>query len=259
MRFLVILTVLIPTFSFADFGIEFSYRQIPTLIKEMDHYRNSDTNNQYITYDYVHKNLQTGMISLYFGDSLRGRDDVKDDKPVTKTWLNPNRGAGYTFAFNILISNYGRKADLLAFDLTLGKRIVIIPHLFHIYGEIGPSIFKQEWKAPAPYSPSRSNYTNLDTYELQNNFLGVVLAAGIQLQVLKGIKFFIKSEFRQYGPEIGFGESNGHMKFMNKLPFVDKEIGEYYDDLVDNNFNNGREIRDDFLDESLRLGVRFTF
>lgn len=243
MKFLVLLSVLVPTFSFADFGFEFSYRNIPISYQpQFGHYWNDDEwRNQN---PYQNTNLETVMFSVYFGDSLRGRDK---DENVRKWlgWLNPNRGAGYTLSFNFLMGSIKRQVDIKAYDITIGKRLVIVPHLLHIYADVGPSISHEKWIEPG--------------YTFINKYIGMTASTGVQVQVLKGIKFYAEAEFRKYGPEWGYNESNGNINFQNKLPLVDKEYSDYYDDIRSDNYHNGREVRDELINESIRFGVRFTF
>ena len=231
MRFLVLLAVLVPTFSFADFSVGFSYRKIPVMIQERDS-------------DPLYQNISAGTFSLYWGDSLRGRDNEKNNKGVRKTWLNPNRGAGYTLQFNYTLANWRRKVDIRAYDLLIGKRLVIFPHLLHIYSSIGPSMLRE------------GHYNDFLHDYVHNRLLGLVANVGVQTQVLKGVKFFAEAEFRGYGPVLANDVENASVVFMNKIPFVEKEIKDYYENFET---NNGRQFKNDILNESIRFGVRFTF
>ena len=162
-------------------------------------------------------------------------------KGKINNWLNPNKGAGYTFNINLLFATVENTVDVMSFDFLIGKRIFIIPHLVHIYGRLGPTVMAEYWKN--------------DPIELRNNRLGIVGSAGLQIQTLKGIKFYIESEYRDYGLAL-HEESYSSVNIINKLPLVDKEIKDYYNEFET---NKGRELRDNLINESLRFGIRFTF
>lgn len=245
MRILSLFFVLFPSVVLADFGVEFSYRSIPVMYQPQDGYyweQYGENKNNYQT-----QKLDSVMFSVYFGDSLRGRDTNKKNKNEKKKfgWLNINRGAGYTLSFNLMMASIKRQVDIRSYDITIGKRLVVIPHLFHVYADVGPSISHEKWMKGG--------------YNFINKYIGMTASMGVQLQVLKGVKFYTEAEFRKYGPSYGWSESNGNVNFQNKLPLVDKEYDDYYNDFVDNDYHNGREIRKELIDESIRFGVRFTF
>jgi len=296
-KIIIVLYSLLFTTAFADTGIEFSYRSIPSYINRYD----SETESTKTYY----KQLQSTMFSFYVGDFLKGRDKKEEGRWETKyfisvfeppskkypvgrmiekevdigdassaeeinsnntwsngkvpkvyerkvwveprlkgkinNWLNPNKGAGYTFNINLFIASVENEVDLMSFDFLLGKRLFIVPHLVHVYGKIGPSIMAEYWKN--------------DYLELRNNRLGIVGAAGIQVQTLKGIKFYVEAEYRDYGLPL-HEESRSSVNILNKLPLVEKEVKDYYNEF---DRNSGREIRDNLINESLRFGIRFTF
>jgi hypothetical protein len=155
---------------------------------------------------------------------------------VLPGWLNPNRGAGYTLVFNVHAASLERQVDFYAIDAALGKRLFLIPHLFHIYGRVGLSILASYW----------SEYG--DRYV--NSQLGAVGNFGLQVQALKGVKFFVESEFRGYGPFFA-EEASGHVEMINKFPF--------WRDRVTYRPEKKEETVRTAVKESLRFGLRFTF
>lgn len=164
-------------------------------------------------------------------------------------WANPNRPAGYTLSLNIVFGNITKTVDIYGVDLLIGKRIFVIPHLFHVYGKIGPSIMAESWQI------RRGSIDALRYDRWVNSNLGVVVSGGMQIQVLKGIKFFTEVEFRGYGPALAY-ETDASITLLNKLPFMEREVKDYYNDYER---NAGMESYRKLMKESLRFGVKFTF
>ena len=299
MKSLVVLLIA-PTILFADAGIEFSYRPIPSYVSYLPSFPDGNQRTSYET-------IETGMLSFYLGDTLKGHSKTKGGYYVTKFfvrvfeepsekhpvgrmveqevdigdavtaeeinmrnawkkntdrvskvyakqvwveskvkgvlpgWTNPNRGAGYTLSLNVLFGSITKTVDIYGVDLLIGKRVFIIPHLFHVYGKIGPSIMAESW--------------HLRNDRWVNSNLGAVVSGGMQVQVLKGIKFFTEVEFRGYGPALAY-ETDASVTLLNKLPFMDREIQDHYNDYQT---NNGMESYRNMMKESLRFGIKFTF
>ena len=295
MKFLILALFLFPSVIFADYGMSMSYRSIPAYAKGDDgitHFRT----------------IETGMLSFYLDDTLKGHSKTKGGYYVTKfyvrvyedpserhpvgrmveqevdigdaqtveeinmrnawkkntdrvskvyakqvwvpakvkgvlpSWTNPNRGAGYTLSLNFVFGSLERKVDIYGVDLLIGKRLFIIPHLFHIYGKMGPSIMGENWNTPWGYADV-------------NVGLGAVVSGGMQIQVLKGIKFFTEAEFRGYGPVLR-NETSASITLVNKMPFTEKEVQDYYREYEP---NQGKASAKGLVRESLRFGIRFTF
>ena len=299
MKFLVALLAA-PSILFADAGVEFSYRPIPAYVSYLPSFPEGTQRTSFET-------IETGMISFYLGDTLKGHsktdggyyatkffvrvfEEPSDNYPVGRMieqevdigdaetaeeinmrnawkkntdrvskvyakqvwveskvkgvlpgWTNPNRGAGYTLSLNVLFGSITKTVDIYGVDLLIGKRVFIIPHLFHVYGKIGPSIMAESW--------------HLRNDRWVNSNLGAVVSGGMQVQVLKGIKFFTEVEFRGYGPALAY-ETDASVTLLNKLPFMDREIQDHYNDYQT---NNGMESYRNMMKESLRFGIKFTF
>ncbi len=299
MKFLVALLIA-PTIIFADAGVEFSYRPIPAYVSYLPSYPDGIQTTSYET-------IETGMLSFYLGDTLKGHSKTKGGYYVTKfyvrvyedpsekhpvgrmveqevdigdaqtveeinmrnawkkntdrvskvyakqvwvpakikgvlpSWTNPNRGAGYTLSLNIVFGSITKTVDIYGVDLLIGKRVFIIPHLFHVYGKVGPSIMAESWQ--------------LRNDRWVNSNLGAVVSGGMQIQVLKGIKFFTEVEFRGYGPALAY-ETDASITLLNKLPFMEREVKDHYNDYQR---NDGMTSYRELMKESLRFGVKFTF
>tara|TARA_B000000532_G_C18858467_1_gene402933 strand:- start:253 stop:1152 length:900 start_codon:yes stop_codon:yes gene_type:complete len=170
--------------------------------------------------------------------------EIKGSLP---SWTNPNKGAGYMMEFTLGMGSLDNRLDVYYFDMLIGKRLFVIPKFLHVYGKIGPSVFAQNWHETPyiPYSDKRFINTNL----------GVVARVGTQISVLKGIKFFVDSEFRGYGPVLR-SDWNSDVNLINKFPFTEKEIDEHYRSYKG---NNGVESLQNLVKESLRFGIKFKF
>ncbi len=299
MKFLVALLIA-PTIIFADAGVEFSYRPIPAYVSYLPSFPDGNQRTGFET-------IETGMISFYLGDTLKGHSKTKggyyatkfyvrvyedpsekypvgrmieqevdigdaqtaeeinmrnawkkesdrvskvyakqvwidsEVKGVLPGWTNPNRGAGYTLSLNIVFGSITKTVDIYGVDLLIGKRIFIIPHLFHVYGKVGPSIMAESWQ--------------LRNDRWVNSNLGAVVSGGMQVQVLKGIKFFTEVEFRGYGPALAY-ETDASITLLNKLPFMEREVRDHYSDYQR---NDGMTSYRELMKESLRFGIKFTF
>ncbi len=181
---------------------------------------------------------ETDRVSKVYAKQVWVDSKVKGMMPG---WTNPNRGAGYTLNLNVVFGSITKTVDIYGIDLLIGKRIFIIPHLVHVYGKVGPSIMVESWQL------------RYDRWE--NSNLGAVLSGGAQVQVLKGIKLFGEVEFRGYGPALKY-ETDATVTLANKLPFMSKEIDQYYDEYEK---NAGMDTYRDLMKESLRFGIKFTF
>jgi hypothetical protein len=299
MKFLVALLAA-PSILFADAGVEFSYRPIPAYVSYLPSFPDGNQRTGFET-------IETGMISFYLGDTLKGHSKTKggyyatkfyvrvyedpsekypvgrmveqevdigdaqtaeeinmrnawkkesdrvskvyakqvwidsEVKGVLPGWTNPNRGAGYTLSLNIVFGSITKTVDIYGVDLLIGKRIFIIPHLFHVYGKVGPSIMAESWQ--------------LRNDRWVNSNLGAVVSGGMQVQVLKGIKFFTEVEFRGYGPALAY-ETDASITLLNKLPFMEREVRDHYSDYQR---NDGMTSYRELMKESLRFGIKFTF
>ena len=155
-------------------------------------------------------------------------------------WLNPNRGAGYITGMHF---NYAAEAEFVEYyswDVYIGKRLAILPHLAHIYFKIGPSY-------------ARYNYDFVDRYLATENKIGVFYNIGIQGQVMKGIKVFAEAEFRGYSPaSLGdsFNLEGSSLDFVNTLPPFSKNY-------KDTKFSK-KWLRD-LITQGIRFGLKFTF
>ena len=174
-------------------------------------------------------------------------------------WSNPNRGAGYTLAFNFHFGSLERKVDIYGVDIAIGKRLFVIPHLFHIFARIGPSLMAEHWHNEGPERIMRSDGGGMVTrntrHRLINSTLGLTANVGFQFQILKGVKLFTEAEFRSYGPLLA-SNTDASVIMVNKIPFIEKEIDDYVDEF---DRHNGLETAKDLVNESLRFGIRFTF
>jgi hypothetical protein len=155
-------------------------------------------------------------------------------------WLNPNRGAGYIMGVSF---NYAAEAELVEYyswDAYIGKRLFLLPHLAHIYFKIGPSY-------------ARYNYDFVDRYLATENKIGLFYNIGVQVQVLKGIKFFSEAEFRGYSPATlgdSFNLENSSLEFVNTLP----PFSENYKDT-----KFGKKWLRDLITQGIRFGLKFSF
>lgn len=152
--------------------------------------------------------------------------------------INPSVGAGYIFGMNLNMGFVSNIVDMYSADLYIGKRITLIPHITHVYFKLGPSIMTTNW-----------NDVDFD-YRWRNTQLGTAGGVGWQVQILKGVKVYVESEFRVYGPFLT-QETESELTVVNKMPFWDKNIE------VDT--NNKEESMRQFVRESLRFGVKFSF
>ena len=229
MKALLIALILIPSVGYADSGLSMSYRSIPAYVKS------SDGSTQFRT-------IETTMATWFMDDTIKGRDSDEDEPISWLGWLDTRSGAGYTFALNFVFGSLERKVDIYGIDVLIGKRLFIIPHLVHVYGKLGPSYMAENWNDGYP-----SAYVN--------STLGAVAAAGMQIQVLKGIKIFTEAEFRGYGPLVR-QDTDASITMINKMPFVEKEVRDYYENY---DRHAGRATAKDLVRESLRFCIRFTF
>ena len=162
-------------------------------------------------------------------------------------WTNPNKGAGYTLDFTFGFGAMDDRLDVYYADILIGKRLALIPKLIQVYGKIGPSIFAQHWHYSSILPANSASAIN-------SNF-GVAMRGGAQATVLKGIKFFVETEFRAYGPVVA-QNWNSDVNLINKFPFTEKEIDEHYRSYKG---NNGVESLQNLVKESLRFGIKFKF
>ena len=217
MKRLLALILLIPFAASADGGFSISYRSMPSYVKDL---------SSEMSYDYI----ETCQVSLYLDDTLKSTS-----------------GAGYTMDFTIGMGTLDNRLDVYYGDLLIGKRLFVIPKFLHVYGKIGPSIFAQSWHE-TPYIPHSDK-------KFINTNLGIVTRVGSQISVLRGIKFFIESEFRGYGPVLR-SDWSSDVQLINKFPFTEKEIDEHYRSYKG---NNGVESLQNLVKESLRFGLKFNF
>ena len=168
-------------------------------------------------------------------------------KGLLPSWTNANRGAGYMLEFTIGMGSLDNRLDIYYTDILIGKRLFVIPKFLHIYGKLGPSVFAQNWHE-SPYIP------NSDRSFINTN-LGMVARVGTQVSALKGIKFFVETEFRGYGPVLST-DWNSDINLINKFPFTEKEIDDHYKSYRG---NNGVESLQNLVKESLRFGIKFKF
>ena len=155
-------------------------------------------------------------------------------------WLNPNKGAGYIFGINF---NYAAEKDLVEFyswDAYIGKRIFLLPHLFHIYFKIGPSY-------------ARYNYDFVDRFLSTETKIGGFYNIGFQVIALKGIKIFTEIEFRSYGAapmNDSFNLENNNVEFVNTLPPFSSNY---------NDAKFSKEWLKDLVSQGIRFGLKFNF
>jgi len=153
-------------------------------------------------------------------------------------WLNPNKGAGYIVGANF---NYAAEKDLVEYysgDVYIGKRLFILPHLFHMYFKIGPSF-------------ARYNYDFVDRSLFTETKIGGFYNIGIQFLVLKGIKVFAEAEFRGYGPapmSDSFNIEKSSVEFINTLPPFSKN---YKDTKL------SKKWARDLITQGIRFGIKF--
>ena len=81
---------------------------------------------------------------------------------------------------NVLMDEKGRD-----WNKYIGKRYFILPHLFHLYFKIGPSL-------------ATFNYDMVSMYLGYTRNIGGFYNLGFQVMVSKGIKVFGEAEFRGY-------------------------------------------------------------
>ena len=82
MKFLVaLLASIVPTMAIAEWGVEMSHRPVPSYVT-----------NTYVdgTATTFHK-IQTGMISLHWGDTLKGRSNFKGGYWEVRYFINVNK------------------------------------------------------------------------------------------------------------------------------------------------------------------------
>ena len=168
-------------------------------------------------------------------------------KGLLPSWTNPNKGAGYTLDFTFGFGAMDNRLDVYYADILIGKRLAVIPKLIQVYGKIGPSIFAQHWHYSSILPANSASAIN-------SNF-GVAMRGGAQTTILKGIKFFVETEFRAYGPVVA-QNWNSDVQLINKFPFTEKEIDEHYRSYKR---NNGVESLQNLVKESLRFGIKFKF
>jgi len=129
---------------------------------------------------------------------------------LKNSWLpnqiNPAKGAGYIFGLNLNLGTVPDVVDMYSADIYLGKRVTILPHLFHTYFKIGPSVMATRWNV----DPRYGRLTNVQFGGLSN--------IGLQLQVLKGVKVFVETEWRLYGPYVD-QNTTSNLRMVNKLVF----------------------------------------
>tara|TARA_R110002051_G_scaffold258855_1_gene318161 strand:- start:1702 stop:2550 length:849 start_codon:yes stop_codon:yes gene_type:complete len=168
--------------------------------------------------------------------------DVLVSDELKNSWLpdtiNPAKGAGYIFGLNLNIGSASGLVDMYSADLYIGKRVTLLPHLIHTYFKIGPSMMLTAWDI------------DVLEYRFSNIQLGAVTNLGIHIQVLKGVKVFVESEWRVYGPYIS-QETSSELEMVNKMPFWDKD---FVIDLNDKEGSFRGVVR-----ESLRFGIKFSF
>ena len=87
-------------------------------------------------------------------------------------------------------------------------------------------------------------------YRFSNVQMGVMGNIGTQVQILKGVKLFLESEWRVYGPHFS-QETTSELNMVNKFPFWDKDVAFDSNDIEGTVHNVVRE--------SLRFGIRFSF
>ena len=153
-------------------------------------------------------------------------------------WLNPNKGAGYIAGINF---NYAAEKDLVEYysgDIYIGKRLFILPHLFHMYFKVGPTF-------------ARYNYDFVDRSLFTETKIGGFYNIGLQFLVLKGIKVFAEAEFRGYGPapmSDSFNLEKSNVEFINTLPPFSKN---YKDTKL------SKKWARDLITQGIRFGLKF--
>tara|TARA_Y100000310_G_scaffold68859_1_gene64193 strand:+ start:2594 stop:3460 length:867 start_codon:yes stop_codon:yes gene_type:complete len=237
---------------FDDFlrGRDQRTKQEARTVYYLKHYREPDDENPIGKIWYEEVDLEGKTAEEYNlanwawlgGEGYIYKMDVASSSKLENSWLpdtiNPSKGAGYIFGLNLNIGSVSGLVDMYSFDLYLGKRITLLPHLLHTYFKVAPSLLVTSWDI------------DLLDYRFSNTQMGAVANVGVQVQALKGVKIFIESEWRVYGPHIS-QETTSELTMVNKVPFWDKKF------VIDTNDKEG-SVRG-IVRESLRFGMRFSF
>jgi hypothetical protein len=221
----------------ADAGISVGYRSVPTTIWKNE---SVTPKHQYDTVNGVYsRSLNVITVNLFFDDSLTGHDRGNKKNSRWPDWIRPSKGAGYIVGLNF---NYGAEEGLVEYystDIYIGKRYFIIPHLFHTYFKIGPSI-------------ATFNYDMVSRYMSYTKNIGGFYNLGFQVMVSKGIKIYGEVEFRAYSVA-SYSEFNierNKTQFNNILPGWTRN---YNNNSYDKNWLRG------LITDGIRFGVKFTF
>ena len=236
-----LLFIFIPSATIADAGISVSYRSTPVII-EKNWLNDSKWPDEYAYYEGITTQRTLNMVSvnLYFDDSLKAHDKKKDKGSIWPRALRASKGAGYIFGINF---NYAAEDELVEYyswDVYIGKRLFLIPHLAHLYFKIGPT-----W--------ARYNYDFIERELFTETRIGGFYNLGLQVLVIKGIKIFAETEFRGYGPapmSDSFNLEGSQMDFINTLPPFSKNY-------KDTKFTKGW-VRD-LITQGVRFGLKFNF
>ena len=228
--------------AYGDAGVSIGYRSVPTVV-----YKNVNVmpKHRYDTVNGVYRRTINVMtINIYFDDTLKAHDKDKDEKKKNKKsrWpraLRVSKGAGYIMGFNF---NYGAEEGLVEYysgDFYIGKRIFIVPHLFHLYFKIGPSV-------------ARFNYDMVSRYLAYTKKFGGFYNIGAQMVVLKGIKIYAEAEFRAYSVASyeEFNIERNKTEFDNSLPGWTKN---YRSNRYNKSWLRG------LITDGLRIGIKFNF
>jgi len=233
-----LLFIFIPSLSYGDAGISVGYRSVPTVV-----YKNINVmpKHRYDTVsDVYRRTINVMTINIYFDDTLKAHDKDKDKKK--SRWpraLRLSKGAGYIMGINF---NYGAEEGLVEYysaDFYIGKRIFIIPHLFHLYFKIGPSV-------------ARFNYDMVSRYLAYTKNIGGFYNIGAQIVVMKGVKIYGEAEFRAYSAASydEFNLERNKTEFDNSLPGWTRNYR--------NNRYNKSWLRG-LITDGVRFGLKFNF
>tara|TARA_Y100001963_G_scaffold40709_1_gene57043 strand:- start:353 stop:1072 length:720 start_codon:yes stop_codon:yes gene_type:complete len=223
---------------FGDAGISIGYRSVPTTIWKNE---SVTPKHEYDTINGVYRrSLNVITLNVFFDDTLKGHDrEGADKESFWPDWIRPSKGAGYIMGLNF---NYGAEEGLVEYystDLYIGKRYFILPHLFHLYFKIGPSL-------------ATFNYDMVSRYMGYTRNIGGFYNLGFQVMVSKGIKVYGEAEFRGYS-SASYSEFNierNKVQFNNILPGWTKN---YKHNTYDKGWLRG------LVTDGIRFGLKFTF
>ena len=242
MKFAVVLSILgISSMSFADAGISMSYRSTPVII-EKNWLNDSKWPQEAAYYEGIttQRSLNMVTINLYFDDSLKAHDKKEDKGSRWPRALRVSKGAGYICGINFNYAAEDGLVEYYSWDAYIGKRLVLIPLMAHLYFKIGTS-----W--------ARYNYDFIARELFTETRIGGFYNLGLQVLIVKGIKIFAETEFRGYGPapmSDSFNLEGSQMDFINTLPPFSKNY-------KDTKFT--KEWARDLITQGVRFGLKFNF